>query len=108
MAVTVLRFFMPVVPKKGCRSLPWDPFEGGIGRYREGSDGRLKRIQRYSESEGEGGWKYPGRYCGLGRPQAGPGSDLPYSRSKTFAMMRNASSKASRIFILPSLDVVVI
>lgn len=45
---------------------------------------------------------------GLGRPQAGPGSDLPYSRSKTFAMMRNASSKVSRIFILPSLDVGVI
>ena len=55
-------------------------------------------------TEGEGGREYPGRANNPGRPQAGPSSDLLYSRSKTFARMRIASSKASRIFILPILD----
>ena len=35
---------------------------------------------------------------------SGPRSDMPYSISKTFAMMRIASSKASRVFILSFLD----
>ena len=59
-----------------------------------------KYARGISESEGEGGREYPDRANNPGRPQAGPSSDLPYSRSKTFARMRIASSKASRIFIL--------
>ena len=35
---------------------------------------------------------------------SGPRSDMPYDISRTFAMMRIISSKASRIFILSFLD----
>ena len=39
-----------------------------------------------------------------GRSQAGPSSDLPYSRSIISTMVCKVSKKASRIFVLQSLD----
>ncbi len=50
------------------------------------------------------GWRAAMTSCGnnLGRSQAGPSSDLSYSRSIISTVVCKVSKKASRIFVLRS------